>query len=253
MTQARRRREPTVPVGSSRSRTLWFGAALVAVGYGVFLIVVATRVPSGADLTGQFALQPAAKALTAVLLAAAAVGHPVVRERRWLIGALLFSAAGDYLLAMPWWEASFVLGLAAFLIAHLCFLAALVPLAAPTPTRLAAAGLTVASCVALLIWFWPRLIAEGMAVPVTLYIAVLGAMVCAALLADLPTPWTALGAVSFAISDAMIGISRFVLGDERLAVPIWWFYAASLLLLTAGLLFGRSFGSPSGASATPAG
>ncbi|WP_283608546.1 lysoplasmalogenase [Mycolicibacterium poriferae] len=253
MTQARRRREPTVPVGSSRARTLWFGAALVAVGYGVFLIVVATRVPSGTDLTGQFALQPAVKALTAVVLAAAAVGHPVVRERRWLIGALLFSAAGDYLLAMPWWEASFVLGLAAFLIAHLCFLAALVPLAAPTPTRLAAAGLTVASCVALLIWFWPRLIAEGMAVPVTLYIAVLGAMVCAALLADLPTPWTALGAVSFAGSDAMIGISRFVLGDERLAVPIWWFYAASLLLLTAGLLFGRSFGSPSGASATPAG
>ena len=253
MTQARRRREPTVPVGSSRARTLWFGAALVAVGYGVFLIVVATRVPSGTDLTGQFALQPAVKALTAVVLAAAAVGHPVVRERRWLIGALLFSAAGDYLLAMPWWEASFVLGLAAFLIAHLCFLAALVPLAAPTPTRLAAAGLTVASCVALLIWFWPRLIAEGMAVPVTLYIAVLGAMVCAALLADLPTPWTALGAVSFAVSDAMIGISRFVLGDERLAVPIWWFYAASLLLLTAGLLFGRSFGSPSGASATPAG
>lgn len=253
MTQARRRREPTVPVGSSRARTLWFGAALVAVGYGVFLIVVATRVPSGTDLTGQFALQPAVKALTAVVLAAAAVGHPVVRERRWLIGALLFSAAGDYLLAMPWWEASFVLGLAAFLIAHLCFLAALVPLAAPTRPRLAAAGLTVASCVALLIWFWPRLIAEGMAVPVTLYIAVLGAMVCAALLADLPTPWTALGAVSFAVSDAMIGISRFVLGDERLAVPIWWFYAASLLLLTAGLLFGRSFGSPSGASATPAG
>ena len=253
MTQARRRREPTVPVGSSRARTLWFGAALVAVGYGVFLIVVATRVPSGTDLTGQFALQPAVKALTAVVLAAAAVGHPVVRERRWLIGALLFSAAGDYLLAMPWWEASFVLGLAAFLIAHLCFLAALMPLAAPTRPRLAAAGLTVASCVALLIWFWPRLIAEGMAVPVTLYIAVLGAMVCAALLADLPTPWTALGAVSFAVSDAMIGISRFVLGDERLAVPIWWFYAASLLLLTAGLLFGRSFGSPSGASATPAG
>ncbi|GFM18269.1 MULTISPECIES: lysoplasmalogenase [Mycobacteriaceae] len=252
MTQARRRGDRTVPAGRSRARALWSGAAVVAVGYGVFLIVVATRVPSGTELTGQFALQPAVKALTAVLLAAA-TAHPVVRERRWLIGALLFSAAGDYLLAMPWWEASFVLGLAAFLIAHLCFLAALLPLAAPTPPRLAAAGLTVASCVALLVWFWPRLIAEGMAVPVTLYIAVLGAMVCAALLADLPTPWTALGAVSFAISDAMIGISRFVLGDERLAVPIWWFYAASLLLLTAGLLFGRSFGSPSGASATPAG
>ena len=64
----------------------------------------------------------------------------------------------------------------------------------------------------LLIWFWPKLIAEGMAIPVTVYIAVLGAMVCAALLARLPTPWTALGAVCFAVSDAMIGIGKFVLG-----------------------------------------
>ena len=68
---------------------------------------------------------------------------------------------------------------------------------------------------------------------------VLGAMVCAALLAGLPTLWTAAGAVSFAVSDAMIGIGRFVLGSEALAVPIWWAYAVSQLLITAGLLFGR--------------
>ena len=72
------------------------------------------------------------------------------------------------------------------------------------------------ACVALLVWFWPRLIAEGMAIPVTLYMAVLAAMVCAALLARLPTPWTALGAVCFAVSDAMIGIGEFVL-DDRVA------------------------------------
>ena len=54
-----------------------------------------------------------------------------------------------------------------------------------------------------------------MAVPVTVYIAVLGAMVCAALLARLPTPWTALGAVCFAVSDAMIGIDKFVSGVTR--------------------------------------
>ena len=50
-----------------------------------------------------------------------------------------------------------------------------------------------------------------MAVPVTLYMAVLAAMVCAAFLARLPTPWTALGALCFAVSDGMIGIGRFVL------------------------------------------
>ncbi|MDZ4267601.1 MAG: lysoplasmalogenase [Mycobacterium sp.] len=232
----------TAPAGF-RGRGLWQAAAAVAAGYGLFLIVTAARLPAGAELTGQFALQPAVKALAAVLLAGAALTHPIARERRWLTGALLFSAMGDFLLAMPWWEPSFVLGLAAFLIAHLCFLAALLPLAVASPGRVAAVTITAAACVALLVWFWPRLVAEGMAVPVTLYIAVLGAMVGAALLADLPTPWTAAGAVCFAISDAMIGIGKFVLAPENaeaLAVPIWWVYATSLLLITAGFLFGRS-------------
>jgi uncharacterized membrane protein YhhN len=226
-------------------------AAVVGACYGVFLIVTALRVPSGAELTGQFALQPAVKAATAVLLAVAALTHPLVRERRWLVAALLLSAAGDFLLAMPWWAPSFVLGLGAFLLAHLCFLAALLPLARRSAPRLAAAAVTVAACIALLVWFWPKLIAEGMAVPVTLYIAVLGAMVCTALMARLPTPWTALGAVCFAVSDGMIGISKFVLGDETLAVPIWWAYATSLLLITAGLFFGRA-AEPSAQSATTA-
>ncbi|MGV0653197.1 lysoplasmalogenase [Mycolicibacterium thermoresistibile] len=218
---------------------MWVAALAAGVAYGLFLIVTALRVPAGAELTGQFVLQPAVKALTAVLLAVAACWHPVPRERRRLIAALVFSAAGDFLLALPWWEMSFLLGLSAFLIAHLFFLAALIPLVRRSTGRLVAAGVVVAACLGLLVWFWPQLLAEGMAVPVTLYIAVLGAMVCAALLARLPTPWTALGAVCFAASDAMIGINKFVLGSEALAVPIWWGYAAALLLITAGFFFGR--------------
>jgi uncharacterized membrane protein YhhN len=73
--------------------------------------VAALRLPAGAELTGQFPGQPTVKALMAVLLAAAALAHPVIRERRWLLGALLFSAAGDFLLAIPWWAPSFVGGL----------------------------------------------------------------------------------------------------------------------------------------------
>jgi uncharacterized membrane protein YhhN len=151
---------------------------------------------------------------------------------------------------------SFVLGLAAFLIAHLCFLAALIPLVSRSGPRLAAAAVMVLACVALLVWFWPRLLAEGMAVPVTLYIAVLGAMVCAALLARLTTPWTALGAVCFAVFDGMIGIGKFspasgrcprLACSEALAVPIWWAYATSLVLITAGFFYGRA----SVPSATP--
>ncbi|HTM83637.1 MAG TPA: lysoplasmalogenase, partial [Mycobacterium sp.] len=127
----------------------------------------------------------------------------------------------------------------AFLLAHLCFLAALVPLAVISCGRLVGVGLVGVSCLALLVWFWPGLVREGMTAPVTVYVVVLGAMVGAALLAKLPTRWTAVGAVCFAVSDAMIAMSRFVMGNEVLAVPIWWAYAAAQLLITAGFFFGR--------------
>lgn len=240
------------PFASRWRLRLWGAAAVVGAAYGVFLVVTALRLPAGSELTGQFGLQPAVKAAAAVLLAVAALGHPIPRERRWLVAALASSAAGDFLLAMPWWEPSFVLGLGAFLVAHLCFLAALVPLVRRRASRMAASGVVVVACVALLVWFWPTLIAEGMAAPVVLYMSVLAAMVCAALLADLPTPWTTLGAVCFAVSDAMIGIGRFILQSEALAVPIWWAYAASLLLITAGLFFGRSRPASDGSATQPA-
>lgn len=227
-------------------------AAVVAAGYGVFLIVTALRLPSGADLTGQFALQPEIKALPALLLAVAAAGHAIVRERRWLVAALVFSAGGDFLLAIPGWPLGFVFGLGSFLIAHLCFLAALLPLARRTPAATAGAGALVVVCIGLIVWFWPSLVVQKMTIPVTVYMAVLVAMVCTALFADLPTRWTALGALCFAVSDGMIGISRFVLGNETLAVPIWWAYAASLLLITAGFFAGRTVSAVSAMSATPA-
>ena len=45
--------------------------------------------------------------------------------------------------------------------------------------------------------------------------------------------------VCFAVSDAMIGISEFIRRDQALAVPIWWAYAAAMVLIVAGLIFGR--------------
>lgn len=215
-------------------------AGWAGVGYGLFLTVTALRSPPGAELTGQFGAQPAFKASMALLLAAAAVAHPNVRERRWLMPALVLSALGDALLAIPWWTMSFVLGLASFLLAHLCFLGALIPLAQRSRPRLVAVGVTCVACAALLVWFWAGLVRERLVVPVIVYIVVLAAMVCAALLARLPTIWTAVGAVCFAGSDAMIGIGRFVLDNEALAVPIWWAYAAAQILITAGFFFGRA-------------
>ncbi len=217
----------------------WLAGAVVAVGYGIFLLITALRLPDNAELTGLFPGQPAVKALMAVLLAVGAMWHPILRERRWLVAALLFSAVGDFFLAMPWWQPSFVLGLGSFLVAHLCYLGALLPLRGPSRPQLVALAVVIVACVGLLVWFWPRLVADGLTIPVLVYMAVLAAMVCSALLARLPTPWTALGAVSFAISDGMIGIGRFVLDSQALGVPIWWVYATSQVLITAGFFFGR--------------
>jgi uncharacterized membrane protein YhhN len=218
----------------------WVAAGWAGMAYGLFLTVLAVTSPPGAELTGRWVCQPAFKALMAVLLAVAAFEHPIVRERRWLMPALVFSAAGDWLLAIPWWGPSFVGGLGAFLLAHACYLGALVPLARLSRLRIAAGVLVCAGCVGLLVWFWPRLGRDGLTLPVTGYIAVLCAMVCAALVARLPTRWTAVGALCFAASDAMIGIDRFVLDSAALAVPIWWAYAAAQILITAGFFFGRA-------------
>ena len=217
---------------------------LAAIGYGIFLAATAWRLPAGAVLTGQFWAQPVAKASMAVLLAVAALSHPIARERRWLIAALLLSAAGDFFLAIPWWPPAFVCGLGSFLLAHLCFLGALLPLCSRgagsvAPARLLLIAMVAAGFVGMLTRFWPALIAQNLTVPVVLYMAVLAAMVSAALLARLPTVWTAVGAMLFAVSDGMIGVGQFVLGSQALELPIWWVYAASMVLITAGLFFGR--------------
>lgn len=219
----------------------WVAACWAGIAYGVYLTVIALRTPPGSEMTGHWVLQPLFKASMALLLTVAAAAHPVARERRWLVPALLFSAAGDWLLALPWWAMSFVLGLGSFLLAHICFLGALLPHVAPSRTRVTAAVVMVLATASMLVWFWPHLNTgkENLTIPVTVYIAVLSAMVCAALLARLPTIWTAVGAVCFAASDSMIAISRFILGNEALAVPIWWSYAAAEILITAGFFFGR--------------
>ncbi len=220
----------------------WVLAGWAGLGYGVYLTVLALRSPPGVELTGHWILQPPFKASMALLLTVAAAGHPIVRERRWLMPALLLSAAGDWLLAIPWWTLSFVLGLAAFLLAHLCFLAALLPLiprARPSNPRIAVVVLICLAVTCLLAWFWPHLSRDRLAIPVTAYILVLTVMVGAAQLARLPTIWTAVGALCFAASDAMIAIGRFILDNDALAVPIWWLYAAAQVLITAGFFFGR--------------
>ncbi len=125
----------------ARVREWWLAGTLAGILYGALLVQVAIELPEGAPLTGHIAMQPAWKTAMALLLARAAWFHRPLVERRWLVTALLFSALGDLLLALPALSYSFMGGLGAFLLAHLAYLRVLVPLAGDTrPHRLLACG-----------------------------------------------------------------------------------------------------------------
>ncbi|NOV25707.1 lysoplasmalogenase [Cupriavidus necator] len=223
----------------ARVREWWLAGTMAGLLYGALLVQVALDLPEGAPLTGHIAMQPVWKTAMALLLARAAWFHRVPGERRWLVTALLCSALGDFLLALPALSFSFMGGLGAFLLAHLAYLRLLVPLAGDTrPHRLIACGAMLGVAGTMLGRFWPNL--GTLTVPVALYVGVLAAMVCGALVARLPTPLAALGALCFAASDMMIGIARFLVPFESFQLGIWWTYAAAQVLLVAGLVSGRA-------------
>jgi len=222
-----------------RVREWWLAGAVAGLIYGALLVQAALELPDGTPLTGQMSMQPVWKTAMAVLLARAAWFHRPRGERRWLVAALLCSALGDFLLAVPTLSFSFIGGLAAFLLAHLAYLRLFVPLAGNFgPPRLLACGVVMGVAGTLLGRFWPNL--GALAMPVCVYILVLAAMVCSTLLARLPTPLAAVGALFFMASDAMIGIARFLspFGDFQLA--IWWTYAIAQVLIVAGVVTGRA-------------
>ncbi|MGY2492665.1 lysoplasmalogenase [Cupriavidus sp. CP313] len=222
----------------ARVREWWLAGTLAGIIYGALLVQVAIELPDGAPLTGHIAMQPAWKTAMALLLARAAWFHRPLVERRWLVTALLFSALGDLLLALPTLSFSFMGGLGAFLLAHLAYLRVLVPLAGDTrPHRLIACGAMLGVAGTMLGRFWPNM--GPLTVPVAIYVGVLAAMACSALVARLPTPLAALGALCFAASDMMIGIARFLVPFESFQLGIWWTYAAAQVLLVAGIVAGR--------------
>jgi hypothetical protein len=65
----------------------------------------------------------------------------------------------------------------------------------------------------------------------------------------LVTALMALLPAAAALAHPVIAAATCVLGSEALAVPIWWAYSISQVLITAGFFFR---GIPSDQSATPA-
>ena len=163
--------------------------------------------PGSSAFTGRFVVKGAAVAFLA------AIAWRLLRGRaRYLLGAaLVLSSAGDILLDLG--ERFFVYGLAAFLLAHICY-GALFVLYWPRPFRPRADQWMLVAAVVIyagaLAWrIWPGLGAMRMRPPVLAYIIVITLMVVAAALARFVSQWVILGAVLFLISDSLIGLNRF--------------------------------------------
>lgn len=149
--------------------------------------------------------------------------------------ALALSSLGDFFLSLKDEQRFFLLGLAAFLAAHIAYLIVFVPRASiPTAWELAAIVAVIAAAIALLIRLVPRL--GKMTVPVVVYATVILGMVAAAI-SIRDAPWLlGAGAVLFALSDALIAVRKFMQPFPGIGGAVWATYCAAQYLIFLGLL-----------------
>lgn len=150
--------------------------------------------------------------------------------RRAVLAGMLLSCVGDIALMLP--MDAFVPGLVAFLLAHLCYIAAFRDGLRGGRGLVAASVLLGAFAALNVLGLWPHLPAP-MRIPVLAYVVVLASMAVLALArtwarpqAAAPEPcsarWAATGAVLFVASDSLLAWDRFAGG-----LPL-----ASLLVLS---------------------
>jgi alkenylglycerophosphocholine/alkenylglycerophosphoethanolamine hydrolase len=146
--------------------------------------------------------------LVALVAAAALVDPRHDSVRGWFVAALVLSLAGDVLLMLP--REQFVGGLAAFLLAHLCYIAGLVAsgLRAPAVVLALVGTAVVVAPVATRVLRGVSLREPALRVPVVAYLVVIGAMLAVAVASG--NPIAAVAAALFVTSDSMIAWSRFV-------------------------------------------
>jgi uncharacterized membrane protein YhhN len=191
-----------------------------------------------AEAKGHVALKRVFKATASVCFVAVAVFNatfPVGPVAALLIAGLLLGLLGDVALSFSG-ERAFLGGLVAFLLGHVAYVAAFLRLAPPEPWLVFPALGMAAFGFVVLRWLWPRL--GSMKVPVTVYVAVICAMVVAAfgvLGTNAPARiLVALGAALFAASDLAVARERFV--DNTLTNKLWGlptYYAGQLCIAWA--------------------
>lgn len=162
----------------------------------------------------------------------------------WLLTVgLLASAAGDAALSQEG-ERPFLAGLAAFLLAHILYIALFLAFSsdagifAAEPWRALAAIVLIAFCVLMLKRMMPTLQA-GMRLPVLAYVAAITAMGIAAF--GVPGRLVSAGAALFVASDAILAVRKFLMPEPSphrilTGLAVWILYYAAQLLITLAFL-----------------
>ncbi|MGN6212422.1 lysoplasmalogenase [Parafilimonas sp.] len=155
--------------------------------------------------------------------------------------ALLFSFLGDVLLVKDG-SLYFMLGIAAFLIAHIFYIilfCRIQPFTRNNSVFILISGAAIVGYVALLDFlFWPKITQQSLAIPVVTYSMVLGAMLFTALnlINKKGVPKKIItslvfGAALFVLSDSIIAFNKFYL-----STPVNGFYVMSTYCLAQFLI-----------------
>jgi uncharacterized membrane protein YhhN len=160
------------------------------------------------------------------LLLFAVIGVPTNNFARLVTAGVALSVAGD--VALLWHtDKAFMVGLGAFLLAHVAYVIAFLGVAVWSPHVAVVAVVVSASSIILLRATWEG--AAGMHVPTIAYGVVITTMVVAAsatIGGRLPlAPFAAVGAVLFYVSDASLAINKFrrpVPHIPLLAFGVYW-------------------------------
>jgi uncharacterized membrane protein YhhN len=212
----------------------------VAMTATVVLILTLTAVIAVADwlavASSRRALEYAAKPLTMVGLITAVLAYDTDQHlvRGIVVAALTLSLVGDVLLVLP--ADLFVPGLAAFLLAHVAYVVAMLVLGALSGgLLLGLLGVAIAAAV-----IGVRIVRgaarhdPALRAPVLAYLAAISLMVATA--AGTGVAVVLAGALLFYASDAVLGWTRFVADFGRSRVVVTVSYHLGQALLALGLL-----------------
>lgn len=174
--------------------------------------------------------------LVSLILTAVVLGAPDSAAGIWLLVALAFGLAGDVFLLGDS-ETRFRLGLAAFLVGHLAFVASFIALGLDPQGWNYLSFLVLGACL-----FATRQVAAStylrgglaLAGPVGVYTVVIGAMVIYAF--STGEPLIAVGAAVFAASDSILAVDRFVSPRPWAHVVVMVTYHVGQALIVAGVL-----------------